>query len=115
MFVGYNIDSKAYKLVDYAIRKIKLSRDVIFNEITPTMGFKTSALQDNEKGIGAVEVNQNPMLCSILENNGEAKATSDLPHISIFVLKEWVCKMVEMVDLMTTSKESRTNNSLRAK
>lgn len=40
------------------------------------MGFKTSASQDNEKGIGAVEVNQNPMLYSILENNGEAKATA---------------------------------------
>jgi hypothetical protein len=74
MFVGYNIDSKAYRLVDYAIRKIKLSHDVVFNEITPTMGFKTSELQDNEKGIGVVEVNRNPMLYSILENNGEVKA-----------------------------------------
>jgi hypothetical protein len=55
--------------VDCAIRKIKLSHDVVSNEITPTMGFKTSALQANEKGIGAMEVNQNPMLYSILENN----------------------------------------------
>jgi hypothetical protein len=39
MFVGYNINSKAYRLVDCAIRKIKLSHDVVFNEITPTMGF----------------------------------------------------------------------------
>ncbi len=76
MFIGYNIDSKAYILEDCVTRKIKFSHDVVFNEITPTMGFKTSALQDNEKGIGAMEVNQNSMLYNMLEKNGEAKATT---------------------------------------
>jgi len=43
MFVGYNTNSKAYRLVDCAIRKIKLNNDVMFDEITPIMGSKTSA------------------------------------------------------------------------
>jgi hypothetical protein len=44
MFVGYNTNSKAYRLVDCAIKKMKLNKDVIFDEITPIMGSKTSAL-----------------------------------------------------------------------
>jgi hypothetical protein len=43
MFVGYNTNFKAYRLVDCAIRKIKLNCDVIFDEIASITGSKTSA------------------------------------------------------------------------
>jgi hypothetical protein len=32
MFVGYNVDSKACRLIDFTTRKLKVSRDVVFNE-----------------------------------------------------------------------------------
>jgi hypothetical protein len=44
MFVGYNANSKAYRLVDCAIRNIKPNRNTVFDEIASIIGSKTSAL-----------------------------------------------------------------------
>ncbi len=32
MFVGYSVDSKAYWLIDFTMGKLKVSRNVVFNE-----------------------------------------------------------------------------------
>jgi len=67
MFVGYSANSKAYQLIDFSIGKIKISHDVIFDE-----GAKMKNMfQDNEKIIGAMDVNQNPILYSLLKDNIE--------------------------------------------
>jgi hypothetical protein len=33
VFVGYNVDSKAYKLIEESNGKLNISRDVVFNEV----------------------------------------------------------------------------------
>jgi hypothetical protein len=88
MFVGYSVDSKAYRLINFATRKIKISHDVIFYEGAKMAGFESNVFQDNEKTIGSMEVNQNP---SLLRDNIEVVfATNVQQSTSTFTLKKWI-------------------------
>jgi hypothetical protein len=42
MFVGYSVDSKAYRLINFANRKIKISHDVTFYEGAKMAGFESN-------------------------------------------------------------------------
>jgi hypothetical protein len=69
MFVGYNANSKAYQLIDFATGKIKISHDVIFDEGAKITSFESNMFQDNEKIVGAMDVNRNPIFYSLLRDN----------------------------------------------
>jgi hypothetical protein len=44
-------------LIDFATGKIKISHDVIFDESAKMIGFESNMSQDNEKIVGAMDVN----------------------------------------------------------
>ncbi len=69
MSIGYSENSKTYLLINCASRKIKIRHDVIFDEGAKMTGFESNMSQDNEKIIGAMEVNRNAILYNLLKDN----------------------------------------------
>ncbi len=69
MSIGYSENSKTYLLINCASRKIKIRHDVIFDEGAKMIGFESNMSQDNEKIIGAMEVNRNAILYNLLKDN----------------------------------------------
>jgi hypothetical protein len=63
MFIGYCDTTKAYRLWDPATRRIKISRDVSFDELSP------ASSSDNPDMEHAISTNSTPLLASTLDSS----------------------------------------------
>lgn len=90
IFVGYDGDTKGYRCIDKATRKLTISRDVIFHEnTTPTKRFAIEDDEDNATNVseGSVQVKEddatNAPDCDQVRDDDDKEQAAEKPTIEL--------------------------------